>query len=93
MDIYSWYVNGKIEVGAIVHHVIPIKDDYEKRFEIGNLIYLTYNNHTLIHQLYSQSPERKAETQQELMNLIRQWTCEKACGFSQVGAGGQGQMF
>lgn len=83
MDIYSWYVNGKIEVGAIVHHVIPIKDDYEKRFDIGNLIYLTYENHTLIHQLYSQSPERKAETQQELMNLIRRWNDEKARGFSQ----------
>lgn len=85
MDIYSWYVLGKIEVGSIVHHVIPIKDDYEKRFDIGNLIYLTYENHILIHQIYSQSTERKAQMQKELMDLIRRWNNEKARGFSQGG--------
>lgn len=85
MDIYSWYVLGRIEVGAIVHHVIPIKDDYEKRFDIGNLIYLTYENHILIHQIYSQSTERKAQMQKELMDLIRRWNNEKARGFSQGG--------
>lgn len=83
MDIYSWYALGKIEVGVIVHHIIPIKDDYEKRFDIGNLIYLTYENHALVHQMYSESPERKARIQQELMDLIRQWNVEKARGFSQ----------
>ena len=83
MDIYSWYVLGRIEVGAIVHHVIPIKDDYDRRFDIGNLIYLTYENHTLIHQIYSQSAERKAQMQQELMKLIAHWNDEKSRGFSQ----------
>lgn len=83
MDIYSWYVLGRIEVGAIVHHIIPIKDDYEKRFEIDNLIYVTYENHSLIHQLYSESPERKAQMQQKLMELIRRWNDEKTRGFSQ----------
>ena len=84
MDIYSWYVLGKIEVGAIVHHIITIKDDYEKRFDIENLIYLTYQNHALVHQMYSESPEQKARMQQELMNLIRRWSDDKARGFSQA---------
>ena len=88
MDIYSWYVLGRIEAGTIVHHVIPIKDDYGKRFDIGNLIYLTYENHVLIHQIYSQSDERKAEMQQELMNLIRRWNDDASRGFSQNGVGG-----
>ena len=84
MDIYSWYVRGKIEVGAIVHHVIPIKDDYDKRFDIGNLIYLTYENHTLIHQSYSQSSERKIQMQQELTRLIVRWNNELSRGFSHI---------
>ena len=88
MDIYSWYVLGRIEVGVIVHHIVPIKDDYEKRFDIGNLIYLTYENHSLIHQIYSESPERKSQLQQELMGLIARWNDEKSRGFSQeVGRG------
>lgn len=88
MDIYSWYVLGRIEAGTIVHHVIPIKDDYGKRFDINNLIYLTYENHVFIHQIYSQSAEQKAEMQQELMNLIRRWNDDVSRGFSQNGVGG-----
>lgn len=83
MDIYSWYVLGRIEVGAIIHHIIPIKDDYNKRFDIGNLIYLTYENHILIHQIYSQSVEQKAQMQKELMELIRRWNDDVSRGFSQ----------
>ena len=93
MDIYSWYKYGRIEAGLIVHHIIPIKDDYSKRLDLTNLIYLTDANHKAIHALYEESEEKKAEVQQELFNMIRCWQESKRCGFSQVGAGGQGQMF
>lgn len=83
MDIYSWYVLGRLEVGEIVHHVVPIRDDYERRFDIENLIYLTRENHELIHQIYAESDEKKLRMQQELNNLIRKWITDKSNGFSQ----------
>lgn len=85
MDIYSWYVYGRIEPGEIVHHIVPIKDDYDKRFEINNLIYLTRENHAIIHQAYSQSEEQKTEMQQKLISLVKKWSEEKSCGFSRGG--------
>lgn len=49
-DIYSYYINGTIEQGHTVHHIVPIKDDWSKRLDIDNLIYLTESNHQEIHK-------------------------------------------
>jgi len=50
IDIYSYYVLNSIEYGSIVHHIIPLKDDWSKRSDKSNLIYLTDINHGLIHK-------------------------------------------
>lgn len=73
MDIYSWYKYERIEDGFIVHHIIPLKDDYSKRADIGNLIYLTDENHRAIHALMDESEEKKEEIQKELFGMIERW--------------------
>ena len=73
MDIYSWYKYGRLEPGFIVHHIIPLKDDYSKRADISNLIYLTDDNHRLIHSLMDESDEKKKEVQKELFDMIERW--------------------
>ena len=84
MDIYSWYKYGRIEAGFIVHHIIPLKDDYDRRFDMSNLIYLTDANHKAIHSLYDESEEKKAEVQQELFDMIEKWKAFKRNGFSPI---------
>ena len=32
IDIYIWYTEGRIVPGDIVHHIIPIKDDWGNRY-------------------------------------------------------------
>ena len=93
MDVYSWYKYGRIEAGLIVHHIIPIKDDYSRRLDLTNLIYLTDANHKAIHALYEESEQKKAEVQQELFRMIGCWQKSRSGKFSQSGARGQGQMF
>ena len=88
MDIYSWYKYGRIEAGRIVHHIIPIKDDYSRRLDLTNLIYLTDANHKIIHARYEESEQKKGEVQQELFRMIECWRSLKSCGFSQIEAGG-----
>jgi 5-methylcytosine-specific restriction enzyme A len=50
LDIYSYYIEGILEYGQTVHHIIPLKDDWNKRTDRINLIYLTDSNHQLIHK-------------------------------------------
>lgn len=75
-DIYSWYKYGILEAGFTVHHIIPLKDDYDRRTDINNLIYLTEENHRAIHALMDESDEKKAEIQQELFDMIEKWKRE-----------------
>ena len=82
MDIYSWYKYGRIEAGVTVHHIVPLKDNYDKRADMGNLIYLTEENHKAIHALYDQSDEKKSEVQRELFDMIEQWKKFRQSGFS-----------
>ena len=50
MDIYSYYILNKIEYGDTVHHIVPLKEDWSKRADKDNLIYLTESNHQQIHK-------------------------------------------
>lgn len=58
LDLYSYFVLHRIEYGRIVHHIIPLEDDYSLRISQDNLIYLTDCNHRLIHELYENDFEK-----------------------------------
>ncbi len=73
LDLYSYYVLGKIEYGNIVHHIELFEDNQNKRLDINNLIYLTTANHNMIHALYNKNNGSKIATQQLLFNLIEKW--------------------
>lgn len=61
LDLYSFYALGIIEYGQTVHHIVPIIDDYSKRLDINNLIYLTESNHRIIHEMYKSDFEKTAQ--------------------------------
>ena len=50
IDIYSYYVKGIIEYGTTVHHIVPLKDNWDMRIDKLNLIYLTDANHQHMHK-------------------------------------------
>lgn len=68
IDIYSFYARGRIEHGHSVHHIIPIKDDWSKRLELDNLIYLTEQNHQLVHAMLQD--HRREEIIQRLQDHV-----------------------
>lgn len=73
IDIYSYYNDNKIEYGRTVHHIVPITEDWSKRLDIDNLIYLTESNHRKIHERMNQ---RKEEVEKELRELKVKWKKE-----------------
>lgn len=58
IDVYEWYKSGLIVCGHTVHHIEPIKDNWEKRLDKTNLIYLSESNHQTIHKMLENKETR-----------------------------------
>ena len=73
LDLYSLCVLGQVECGEVVHHIIELKEDWERRLDLDNLIYLTEQNHQRIHEAMRKSPEAKREIQALLSTLYARY--------------------
>lgn len=76
LDIYSYYVLNKVEYGQTMHHIEELKDNWSRRLDKDNIIYLTESNHQLIHKLYRESPQKKKETMKLLFELVERYKKE-----------------
>lgn len=72
IDLYSFFVLNRIEYGEVVHHIVPIVDDYSKRLNADNLIFLTERNHKLIHSLYENSYDKTVNLLKRLLKMANQ---------------------
>lgn len=70
LDIYDLYVSDVISYGRTMHHIVPLKDDWSKRFEDTNLIYLTDSNHQVLHDIMRKSEEDKKSVISTLQRLV-----------------------
>lgn len=50
LDMYELYHNNRIVYGRIAHHIVPIRDDWNKRYDADNLIYLSDVTHQYVHK-------------------------------------------
>lgn len=72
-DVYEWYTTGKFVEAQTVHHIVEIKEDWNKRFEFSNLIPMTLKNHSKIHLLYLRN---KFVYQKMLMDMLSRFKKE-----------------
>lgn len=70
IDVYMYMTQGVIVLADTVHHIIPLRDDWERRTEIGNLMSLNHDTHSMIETLYKQD---KARIQQELAAMLTEY--------------------
>lgn len=73
IDIYSYYVLGKVEYGSLSHHIEEVTESKARIYDIENLIYLTDANHATVHSEYNKGAEDKRKMQQLLFNLIKRY--------------------
>lgn len=73
LDLYSLYVNGKIEYANTIHHIIELNEDWSLRLDINNLFPCCETTHNLIHGLYVNN---KVKTQELLRELLKKWNSE-----------------
>lgn len=51
IDVFAFNNDNQIRFGHTVHHIYPVEDYPNKSFDIENLIYLTEQNHRIVHRM------------------------------------------
>lgn len=73
LDIFAFYEFGELVSGFTVHHITPLESAWELRTDPDNLIYLTEQNHRLIHELYKSDYNK---TRERLCALLARFDAE-----------------
>lgn len=77
IDVYLFMTEGIIVAADMVHHIIPVKDDWDKRIDIDNLISLNGNTHGMIEQAYKKN---KSEMIRKLQEMIKEYRGREEAG-------------
>ena len=68
LDEYQ-LAEGRIVKGTLLHHIIPVEDDENKRMDPDNLIFIADKTHKFIHEEYKNG--NKIKMQKKLQNIVR----------------------
>lgn len=77
IDIYQLYKYNRLVGGNLSHHIIEVKEDKNRVYDINNLIYVSgskkYNTHAEIHTAYKKSKEDKLAMQAYLFKIVQRY--------------------
>ncbi len=73
---WSYLVDHAIVAADAVHHIEPIREAWNKRLELSNLIPLSHTVHMKVEAAYRSSEKKKAQAQSQLFELLRRWEKE-----------------
>jgi 5-methylcytosine-specific restriction enzyme A len=71
--VYSYIMGHEIIKADAIHHIIELRDDFNNRLNISNLIPVSAEVHSKIRQWYA---EDKAKTQTVLHKCLKRWNSE-----------------
>lgn len=71
IDIYQLYINNKIVVANTVHHIIEVREDWNKRLDFDNMFPCSSETHSSdIDRLYNRDKE---EAKKVLLRLLEKY--------------------
>lgn len=70
IDVYLYMSEGQIVIADSVHHIIPIKEDRSRTYDIDNLMSLHHDTHSMIEQKYKKD---KTSIQAKLTTMLREY--------------------
>lgn len=70
IDVYVFMTEGRILAADTVHHIVSLKDDWDKRNDITNLMSLNHDTHSMIEQLYKKD---KAGMERKLKAMLQEY--------------------
>lgn len=73
LDVYALYEHGAVRPGRLAHHIIPLEDDWEKRFDLDNIVFVSDASHREIHEAYGSGKQAKQMMQRKLKAFQERW--------------------
>lgn len=73
IDIYEYYMTGKIVAAENYHHIQEITEAWERRLDAANVIGLSEANHRRIHTEYERSYKTKRKMQMILYAMLERF--------------------
>ena len=58
IDVYQYMTTGRIMIADTVHHIVPLKSDWNRRLDTRNLISLHHDTHSAIEREYDRVGEK-----------------------------------
>lgn len=76
IDMFSFYVLGRVELSEVVHHIVEFMQDEELAYDYDNLIPLSNHTHlSIVHKLYKTNV--KNEIQEMLRDICKDYWNDK----------------
>ena len=73
VDVYLYMTQGKIVPADTVHHITPLRDDWNRRLDVNNLMSLHHETHSTIERDYASRGARSmAHTLYILLSEFRE---------------------
>jgi hypothetical protein len=76
IDVYVYMTSGEVIFADMVHHIEPLKDNWERRCDIDNLISLSNETHGLIEAHYKKDEQ---DTIRILYEMLRRYRSNDRC--------------
>lgn len=73
VDLFAYYVENRLIQANTSHHIIEIKEDWNKRLDIYNQFPCSDGTHSKLHKMYKKD---KKGTQELLYSLLDKWNKE-----------------
>ncbi len=74
IDVYVYMTQGIVIRADTVHHIVPLKENWNLRSNEDNLISLNHDTHSMIEQQYRKN---KNEMQEALKAMVQQYRSKK----------------
>ena len=58
IDVYLYMTQGRVVPADTVHHIVPLKSDWNKRLDINNLMSLHHDTHSTLEREYASRGEK-----------------------------------
>ncbi|MDU1264546.1 MAG: HNH endonuclease [Peptostreptococcus sp.] len=73
LDVYQLYKYNRLVPSEMVHHIIPVRDDWSKRLDPDYLIPLSNQSHAEIEREYDKGHEFKEVKARELLSFLEKF--------------------
>lgn len=71
IDVYIYYTEKRIVKANTVHHIVEVREDWDRRLDIDNLFPLSDGTHTKVHKMYERDKEGTQDILRALLNKFK----------------------